>query len=66
MAIGGHLRLVGDFDQATTAFIDYADTPGPGTDMTWRWRWRLRAAVGVKAHITAGCPAMYDCFPQSG
>ena len=25
-AIGGHLRLVADFDQATTTFIDYTDT----------------------------------------
>jgi transcriptional regulator with XRE-family HTH domain len=24
-AIGGHLRLVADFDQATTTFIDYTD-----------------------------------------
>jgi hypothetical protein len=23
--IGGHLRLVADFDQATTTFIDYTD-----------------------------------------
>jgi predicted XRE-type DNA-binding protein len=25
-AIGGHLRLVADFDQSTTTFIDYTDT----------------------------------------
>ena len=25
-AIGGHLRLVADFEQATTTFIDYTDT----------------------------------------
>ena len=24
-ALGGHLRLVADFDQATTTFIDYTD-----------------------------------------
>ncbi len=24
-AIGGHLRLVADFDQATTTFVDYTD-----------------------------------------
>ena len=24
-AIGGHLRLVADFDQATTTFINYTD-----------------------------------------
>jgi predicted XRE-type DNA-binding protein len=24
-AIGGHLRLVAEFDQATTTFIDYTD-----------------------------------------
>ena len=28
-AIGGHLRLVADFDQATTTFIDYTDGSPP-------------------------------------
>ena len=50
-AIGGHLRLVADFDQATTTFVDYTDAltasaAGPG--LARRLNSSFRAAIGSR------------------
>jgi hypothetical protein len=47
-AIGGHLRLVADFDQTSTTFVDYTNSlpEHPGSGLAHRHNSSFRAAIG--------------------